>query len=89
VPLFLLRRNTIFRFCALIYGRYDIIKGMGCCMKMEDIILVQKDLQDKMNQGKKESQKLESPEAKAIYEEMCDCFDKLVMLTKRYKAEGR
>ena len=56
---------------------------------MEDIILVQKDLQDKMNQGKKESQKLESPEAKAIYEEMCDCFDKLVMLTKRYKAEGR
>lgn len=70
-------------------GRYDIIKGMGCCMKMEDIILVQKDLQDKMNQGKNESQVLECPEAKAIYEEMCDCFDKLIMLTKRYKTEGR
>lgn len=58
-------------------------------MKMEDIILTQKKTQEKINQVKKENPALHSAEAQALYDEMCECFDKLVLLTKRYEKQGR
>ena len=58
---------------------------MESFMKMEDIILTQ----EKINQVKKENPALHSAEAQALYDEMCECFDKLVLLTKRYEKQGR
>lgn len=52
-------------------------------MKMEDVRVVQERTKDKIKQGKTKPAILDNPEAEQLYHEMCDLFDKLVVLTKQ------